>query len=158
MADLTSLIKFFKKLFRILDYPKKTGVISGIDTVVTLKNAVGNDTTIMLSDMYFSLTSKDEAQRFSAETEVDTAKFTVEDHDCDNFSMALMGYWNRGLVSYPFGFALSASHAFNIFIDDQKQVWIVEPQKNKFMAVEEAKQIKDQTTNQPYFPIKFIFI
>jgi len=103
-----------------------------------------------ISDEIFSTTSKEEASKFSEETAVQFRTWVAENHDCDNFSFALQGYWSKGLYSFPFGIAWSSSHAFNIFIDNLKQIWIVEPQTNKWLTLEEAK------SNKLYYPIRFI--
>jgi hypothetical protein len=37
-------------------------------------------------------------------------------------------------------------------VDDDKQIWIIEPQTNKWMTLEEAK------VNPMYFPLRVIMI
>ena len=107
---------------------------------------------IYLSDEYFSLTSKDKALTFSEATKVQYVDWIANDHDCDNFSFALLGYWSDSLKSFAFGIAWSNTHAFNLMIDNNKQVWIVEPQSNKYYTLEEAK------TNNLYFPLRMVIM
>ena len=105
---------------------------------------------IYLSDNVFSLTSVEEAKKYSIQTKVYINKWKSEEFDCDEFSFALMGYWNLDLYQFAFGIAWSNVHAFNIMIDDKKQVWIIEPQSNKFIKIEDAKS--------PYTPLRVIMI
>lgn len=74
---------------------------------------------------------------------------------CDNFSFALMGYWSDGLKSFPFGMAWSQNHAFNFMIDSDKNFWIVEPQTNQWMTLEEAKKASSPD-GLSYFPIRIM--
>ena len=59
-------------------------------------------------------------------------KWIEENHDCDNFSLALLGYWSEGLYSFAFGYARSKTHAFNVMINEKTELWICEPQDNKW--------------------------
>jgi len=107
---------------------------------------------IYISDRNFNLTSQRRAKDFSITTKVATKKWLNEQHDCDEFSFALMGYWNKGLEQFAFGIAWSNAHAFNIMVDNNKQIWIVEPQTNKFTKVEDMKN------NKFYYPFRVIII
>ena len=129
--------------------PKVLGSININEVRDLLKNHSSN---IQLSDVYYSLTSVDEAKKYSVETKVFAERWVVEKHDCDEFSFALMGYWNKGLEQFCFGIAWSAGHAFNIMIDSNKQIWIVEPQTNVFTKIEDVK------TNNLYYPLRLILI
>lgn len=135
------------KIRKQLDYPIVKGNIS-LQEVRTLLSPICEQ--VFVSDENFSLTSQDEASKFSEETHVRYAQYIVENHDCENFSWALLGYWSEGLKSFPFGFAWSQNHSFNIMIDDQKNIWIIEPQTNKWMTLEESKK------NNLYGPIRLI--
>ena len=68
--------------------------------------------------------------------------YKKDTYDCDNFALHL---WSKVKKDYPllaFGYILSSSHAFNIFIDDKLQIWFVEPQSDKIMSVEQAQKNK----------------
>ena len=105
-----------------------------------------------LSDKTYSLTSVEKAKKFSEETKVFTRKWIREQHDCDEFSSALNGYWNDGLKQFAFGIAWSKPHAFNIMVDDKRQIWIVEPMTNKFTKIEDMKD------NSKYYPLTLVLI
>jgi hypothetical protein len=107
---------------------------------------------IFLSDMVYSLTSKEEAEKYSNETSIRYMQWQEEKFDCDEFSFALMGYWNEGLEQFAFGIAWSKTHAFNILIDNNKQIWIIEPQSNQFFKLEEIK------SNKLYWPLRVAII
>jgi hypothetical protein len=128
--------------------PKKLGLIT-LKEIHTLLSPLCQT---FISDENFNTTSKEEAMKFTEETKVQNDKWVAENHDCDNFSFALMGYWSQGLYSFPLGIAWSGLHAFNIMVDDDKQIWIIEPQTNKWMTLEEAK------VNPMYFPLRVIMI
>ena len=107
---------------------------------------------IHLSDMTYGLCSVAEAKKYSEQTKISIKEWIAEKYDCDEFSFALAGYWNLDLYQYPLGIVWSSSHAFNIFIDDKKEIYIVEPQTNKFTP------IKDLMKNKIYYPFRFIII
>jgi hypothetical protein len=145
------IIQLFKKTTKKLDFPKSTGKISMREVALKLENDLGMS-NIYLSDENFDLTTVTEAQKFTEETKVAAAKYVSEGHDCDNFSFALMGYWSEGLKSFALGIAWSGDHAFNVFFDDQKNLWIVEPQTNEYLTLDQAK------TRQHYWPIELVIM
>jgi hypothetical protein len=107
---------------------------------------------LFLSDNNYSTTNITEAKSFVRGSMIETKKYMSESHDCDNFSYALNGYWSDSLYSFCFGIAWSKSHAFNIMIDNEENIWIIEPQNNKWMTLEEAK------LSSKYYPFSLILI
>lgn len=107
---------------------------------------------LFISDPYFKTTSMEEAKRYSAESLIQTRSYMKEIHDCDNFSYALNGYWSDSLKSFCFGIAWSDIHAFNILISNDKQIWICEPQNNKWY------KLKDIKKNKMYYPLRLVLI
>lgn len=139
------LLDHFKQ--QISDYDKQLlnqnikeanvlGTISNQDVRNLLSKYCGN---IYLSDMNYKTTSMTEAKRFTIDTRVSYRQWISESHDCDNFSFASMGYWSKGLWSFSYGIAWSMNHAFNIMVDNNNQVWIVEPQTNVYTKIEESQ-------------------
>jgi len=64
----------------------------------------------------------------------------LEVNDCDDFALHL---WSQVKKDYPllsFGFVLSSGHAFNIFIDNNLEIWIVEPQTDELISLDKAKK------------------
>jgi len=129
--------------------PKSYDTINISELYLTLDKICPN---VYISDENLNLTIVEEARKFSNETKVQYRKWVNEDHDCDNFSFAAMGYWSQGLKSFAYGIAWSNSHAFNIFIDSNKQIWIVEPQTNKYTKLDDIKN------NSMYYPLRVVLI
>lgn len=146
------IIRFFVKLFSkpVVNFPTEKGSISYSDmwTAINKNLEISN---IYISDAKFCLTSVTEAKNYlDAQPRI---SYIPEAHDCDNFSFASMGYFSQGLYSFAYGIAWSGVHAFNFMIDSDRKFWIVEPQTNSFMSVEEAKK-----SGEVYFPIRFALL
>ena len=144
--------KLEELMTKSLEYPKSYGKITLKEELSILGPLTSN---IQITDEYLNVTTMNEAKKFSNDTKVANRVWVKEDHDCDNFAAALWGYYNTGLWSYAFGYARSNSHAFNIMIDNDKKIWIVEPQTNEYMNLEEAKK-KSTPDGLNYWPITFI--
>lgn len=129
--------------------PKSLGAVT-IGEVSKILNPLCKN--VFLSDTTYLTTSMEEAKRYTKESLIDGRKYVKDVHDCDNFSFALNGYWSDSLVSYCFGIAWSKEHAFNLMVDYKKQIWVVEPQSNKWFRLEEIKKDKK------YFPFRLILI
>ena len=134
------------KIRKDLDFPKSYGQIK-LNEVFSLLSKVSSQ--VYISDDFLDLTTQTEASKFSEETAVMYRTWVSEQHDCDNFSFALNGYWSDGLKSFAFGIAWSQIHAFNIMVDKDLEIWIVEPQTNKWTLLEEV-------TDSKYKDIKLI--
>jgi len=119
----------------VLVQPSILGKISMAEVNAILSSQTN---VIFISDETFQTTSQDQASKFTDSTRVAYRKWVEEDHDCDNFSFALMGYWSDELKSFPFGIAWSENHAFNFMIDSNKQLWIIEPQTNEWTKIEQV--------------------
>lgn len=99
-----------------------------------------------LSDDFFNTTTQTEASTFVSRTKVQDREWKLNDHDCDNFSFALLGYWSHGFLSFPFGYARSATHAFNIMVDNKGVLWICEPQSNTWWKYDDNTESKYKIT------------
>lgn len=151
---MVNIIQFLRKILG-LDFPRSKGTIYITETASILKTACKTD-NVYISDLYLNMTTKEEAERFSKQTQISSVEYTESSHDCENFSFALMGYWSQDLISFTFGLAMSDNHAFNIFIDNQKKVWVVEPQTNEYMTLAQAR-VK-QRPDMHYFPMKLVWM
>lgn len=67
----------------------------------------------------------------SKENKLDLKEYRTIRHDCDNFSYELMGATSEWCSSLAFGIVWGAEHAFNLFVDENKEVWAVEPQTDE---------------------------
>ena len=67
--------------------------------------------------------------------------YVAEAYDCDNFALSVLGNANSGVwADVAIFIAWSNEHAFNIMIDDNHQVWYIEPQTDqieKYIDVED---------------------
>jgi hypothetical protein len=128
-----------------LTYPQVRGIISYSELKGILSKYSPN---VFISDNEFKVTDLSECKKFIESTKVQYKKWVKENHDCDNFSFELMGYFSESMYSYVFGIAWSNAHAFNFFVDETKQLYIVEPQTGKLIKIEEA------VNNSNYYPIR----
>ena len=153
--------KFIKWQYNIL-FPKEETTeeirpeIKGeitINKAFNLMKEYCDPSKIFLSDSSYSVTTITEGKKYNETTGVADLKFITDTRDCDNFSFALHYYWNKGLESFATGIAWSNSHAFNIGIFKEKeklQIYVIEPQSNKWFKIEDLKDIK------LYYPIRVI--
>ena len=144
---------YFKYSYTYHDYPLPSP--EGVITRLEVKEAIVKHYTgrnLFLSDPGYISTTKKEAQKFSKLANVHNTPYVEHIHDCDNYSAALKGHWADSLISYSFGIAWSQTHAFNIFIDNKRKVWFVEPQGNIWYPIEKAKKIKK------YWPLRMVLI
>ena len=116
-----------------------------------LKNKL-KDTTIYLSDNIFGLVKLDEAKVFLSKDRTDLKKYEAEIHDCDDFSRVLWFYWRDWSSILAMGMAWSRTHAFNILVDNKKDIYIIEPQNDIIMPLSKAK------TKPEYFPMRFVIM
>jgi len=140
------------KIRKDLSFPSSYNTI---DIYKTLSLLGEHCPDVYISDMSFDLTTQEEAAKFSEETAVQYRTWVSEKHDCDNFSFASMGYWSDGLKSFAYGIAWSTNHAYNIMIDKDKNVWIIEPQSNKWYTLDYIKE-NPKIGELIYYPMRMI--
>lgn len=101
----------------------------------------------ILKDSQYTLFSLNTLKRFLAKNRADNIDYTKESFDCDDFADVLMGDVKRWLLSdlkggHPFGTILGDirhdinsskpyPHAMNIFVDNERKVWLIEPQNDR---------------------------
>lgn len=143
--------KQYNKLFpkKEIEIPKASGVTSYNEIMKILKPHCKN---IFLSDPYYLTATNEEGKRYSKESLIDARKYQLHIYDCDNYSYSIKGHWSDTLNSYCFGIAWSKEHAFNIMIDSNKQIWVIEPQTNKWFTINSIKNKK------MYYPLRLIVI
>jgi hypothetical protein len=100
----------------------------------------------------YGIDKKDVEKVMSIHPEIADSKYIKEAYDCDDFASAMFGVFNqRGLGRFAFGYALSKSHAFNIFVDRECKLWVVEPQTNRIMSYDYALTVSDIYKINRYF-------
>lgn len=103
---------------------------------------------IHIVDGKYGCYPKSEVERFLKSDVIDKLKYHKERFDCDNFALALAGReaeWYAGGVNESgsaFGIVhgdirkketdtKKRPHAINFFIDDEGELWLIEPQNDK---------------------------
>jgi len=127
--------------------PRYTKELSFNDVYSLTKKFTSN---IYLSDLKYKTFPISELKRFLRTDWTDKKKWVREVHDCDEFSFQLMGLINKWAGACAFGIAWSPVHAYNIWIDDKKQLWIIEPQTDILY--------KPTEVNSPYLPFRLVII
>lgn len=109
-------------------------------------------TCIYLSDPVYNLFNKEDIAPFLANNSVLANRYVPTIQDCENFAVRLWGRFDEYSPGFVFGLAWSGNHAFNIFIDSNKQIWILEPQTNEIISLGDAKK------NNMYWPLRLVVI
>jgi len=84
-------------------------------------------------------------------------KYTSKVFDCDDFALLFSGIltysaFKSGFATQPaFAISWSNTHAFNLFIDNENNVYVYEPQNNKIMTLNEAKQTELYNVRKIWF-------
>jgi len=97
---------------------------------------------VFLSDVYFDLTTLKEYKRFIKKDLTDLRKYKAEEFDCDNFAKVMWYFSGKWQSTMAFGIAWSRTHAFNWFLDDKFQIYVLEPQTDRIFKIEETKSKK----------------
>ena len=102
-----------------------------IDELRRLLRGQFPDAQIFLSDMDYKLCSIDDVNYFLKQDKTDKIKYQREYWDCDDASYRLLGQFSiPGWSALCFGICWSDLHSLNCFLDEAKQFWFVEPQKD----------------------------
>ena len=109
-------------------------------------------TKIYLSDNMFGLMKYYDAVKFLIKDKTSLRKYEKEIFDCDDFSRTLWFYWRDWSSYLAIGMAWTKFHAFNIFVDERKKIFIIEPQLDMMYPVDKIKH------NLNYYPPEFILI
>lgn len=138
--------------------PKISGEIEYKELHKLLKKGLGRKAHIYLVDAKYQLIEKSEMERFLKEDKTDLLTYVPEYFDCDDFSFRLMGQFSTpGWGGIAFGISFSKVHAFNIFVDAQKKIWILEPQSNNVGSVDDIKKLKKKVRDG-YLPVIFVLM
>lgn len=115
---------------RLPKQPERKGFIYGN----TVKNKLGCDDTY-ISDNKYDLISLDDMKQIINLHRFSEMTYISEKRDCDDFSFSLMGLIRKLLPGVCFGIVWveidQYKHAVNFFVDDERDVYFVEPQSNQ---------------------------
>ena len=84
---------------------------------------------IWLSDGDYKLCSPEYIDTILELDDSNKREYVVTTYDCDDFAYRLMGQLSVPEYSdLAFGIVWTDKHAMNVFVDNTKQVWFIEPQ------------------------------
>lgn len=84
---------------------------------------------IYLSDTVYYLSNLEDINEFLRIDQTNKIGFVPEERDCDDFSFRLMGQFSVPEWSgIALGIVWTDIHALNFFIDQNQEVWFIEPQ------------------------------
>jgi len=119
--------------------PVETDVITFTE-VITILDAQFPKAEKWVSDSIFKVAPFSEYERFLSWNQVDKRLYIKEFHDCDDYSFQLMGdiqipKWSELAFGILWTSTPNGGHAVNFFIDNNRDVWIVEPQNDKIFVM-----------------------
>lgn len=91
---------------------------------------------LWISDETFTLVNTEDMKTFLAMNPVNSRVYFSDKHDCDDYSYELMGDVSDAHPELAFGMVWGnrvdgVAHAWNFYIDENKQVKFVEPQTDQ---------------------------
>lgn len=97
---------------------------------------------ILLTDNEYKVTSFEEYQRFITCDSTDLLVYVSEFFDCDDFALRLHGNitvpgWSDLAFGHMFTLTENTAHAVNVFVDIDREVWVVEPQNDHIFRCRE---------------------
>ena len=130
--------------------PEIVGTIELIDLKIVLEGAFG-DIPFLLPDYHYGLATKESYKEFLRQDTTDTYIYTGDSEynhwDCENYCYMLHGNLNiPEWAGVPKGICWlsNPAHAVNIFVDENLDVYYVEPQEDIMYLV------KEKTDWEPY--------
>ena len=99
------------------------------------------DAIIRVSDSTTKLCSIEDINAFLAVDETNRIKYQAEDMDCDDFAFVLLGQFSTPPWSATaFGFIWTDTHAMNVCVDANLDIWLIEPQTDGLKSKLESWQ------------------
>ncbi|KKK84876.1 hypothetical protein LCGC14_2778940 [marine sediment metagenome] len=96
---------------------------------------------IRLSDNTTKLCDISDVQAFLEADETNRYKYIFEDMDCDDYTFTLLGQFSAPPWSaVAVGFVWTDTHAMNICVDANLDIWLIEPQTDSVQSKLESWQ------------------
>jgi hypothetical protein len=96
---------------------------------------------VWISDAIYSTSRKKDIEQFLKYNVFRFREYVPEKYDCDNYSFALMGMFTYLLSGHAIGIVWvetpRGAHALNFFIDENKELWYIEPQTNAIFQTDD---------------------
>ncbi len=125
---------------RKIPKPDIVGRIEASELYSILKAEFGEEAVILLSDNYYELSTKESFERFLENDETNKYVYSSDVLDCDDYTCALVGSASiPGWSGVPIGtcWLKIPLHAVNVFIDEDKTIWMVEPMNDYIFRIDE---------------------
>ena len=133
------------------------GEMDALELATVLRhNFLGDSLDVILTDRSYHLVEPDELALFLEEDGTEARVYYVERNDCDDYATILLGnvrqyeYTHNYNRSWAFGMAFgplksdaSQHHAFNVVVDSNKQVHLLEPQTDAVYPPNEYEYLVD---------------
>lgn len=127
--------------------PKTVLDLSNDEVRTILKNALRlTDAQVWLDDRDYSTYKREDLIAFLKVDNTDSYKYVKEGFDCDDFAKVMVGRekewyeWSQKERGSAFGIVRGdirkyapfeySPHAMNVYIDENRKVWLVEPQSD----------------------------
>lgn len=99
-----------------------------------------NCDNIVITDKKYKTAPFVEYERFLRYDKTDKLVYVSEWFDCDDFAVRLYGnftvpYWSRLAFGEIFVKTETINHALNFFIDNDHDIWLVEPQNDEIFKI-----------------------
>ena len=138
MVSFLKVWGLVKLVYNTFLFKLKEDKISYFETRELLKEYAFVD-NIRISDNFFRLASKKDMIKLISFSPVRIRRYESDVYDCDDFSFVFMGLYRFLFPNFAVGIIWSKTHAYNFFIDSNKEVWGVEPQTNEVFKISDLK-------------------
>jgi len=139
---LLEKIRLLKEAQEIVDpqpTPEHGEEISNSSLSYHLTKACPN-ARIFLSDRLYKTIYYNSMKDFLKWDKTNEYIYKTEYYDCDDFSYRLHGMLSTpGWADLAAGIAWSKTHAFNVFMSASKKLYLIEPQSDKIIPINEAQ-------------------
>lgn len=118
-----------------LPQPRSTQEIDAQELIKILRDRFPDEGVIFISDRKYKLCNVEDMRIFFQLDTTNQKKYIAEDYDCDDYARRLWGQLAIPKWScLAFGICWTDLHALNIFIDEDKMLWFMEPQSDAFSS------------------------
>jgi len=122
---------FFKKKIEPETTLPKSNEIITLTELATMLHSKYQEASIHLSDSTYLLCDYDDVALFLAQDQTNKYGYSLEDYDCDDFAYRLMGQFSiPDWSNLCLGIIWTATHAFNLFISEDREIFFIEPQND----------------------------
>ncbi|MEM3061922.1 MAG: lectin MOA-related protein [Nitrososphaerota archaeon] len=147
-----------KKLLCCEKAPAVPAIISSDELIEIIKKSLRIKNNIFVADRNYSLLFEEDMKKFLKKNTTDAHKYIKEGFDCDDFADVLKGREREwfALGKYNYGSAFGTvwgdirlpekpdqprGHAVNFYVNEKKELWLIEPQNDKLFQLSESSKV-----------------